>query len=313
MDDRKKSFWIYFIFIVVIIFIQFLYWYFYQSNVFGFLYSLKNSTHNVLSWKIKNIKLISLNEEKISENKIRWMKSKGINIVIGTNFSSTAEFMRDYLEKYDLVLFSPSITSTALLKDKRIFSMVPSNEFEIREITKFLKENNVKRVLIVLDPFNEVYSKEYESILKTFEGDSTYFYSSKLFDEDLEDFDAIVTTLSPNLMVDFFSMLKDYHGIVLSTDSAVDVSLGALPDYDNFYVVTYNIDEINWSVKMVEDVFLQIVPKHKFITTEQFIKFYTNRRVTDNIIFNSDGFVMRDIKIVKFRFYREEYLRSDKK
>lgn len=167
---KKLNYNLYILIIIAIVFLQIIYWYFVQSNTYGFLYSLKDSSHNVVSSYDGKLKFISFNEDGFKKNDLRFLKSKGVNIIIGPNFSSSIAIIEKGLEKYGLIALSPSITSNDLLNNKNIFSFVPINKVQVDVIVTFLKEKNIKNVLLVLDPFNKIYSKDFLDILKTFNG-----------------------------------------------------------------------------------------------------------------------------------------------
>ncbi|MBB6061597.1 hypothetical protein HNP65_000019 [Thermosipho japonicus] len=302
---KKLNYNLYILIIIAIIFLQVIYWYFVQSNTYGFLYSLKNSSHNVVSTYDGKLNFISFNEEGLKENDLRFLKSKGVNIIIGPNFSSSIAIIEKELEKYDLIALSPSITSNDLLNNKNIFSLVPINKIQVGVIVSFLKEKNIKNVLLVLDPFNKIYSKDFLDILKSFNGKAVYFYSSKLSNIVLDSFDAIVITLSPNLALDFFNIISDYSGIILLSDSAVDSSLIILPSYNNLYIVDFGFKKIDWPLITINEI-ISLLSKHKFISSEQFVSYFINHTVVNNQAFTPEGYLIRNIRIEKFDILRKE-------
>ncbi|APT74528.1 hypothetical protein SU69_08250 [Thermosipho melanesiensis] len=304
---KKINFWGWFSILSVLLVIQFLYWYVYRSNVYAFFYSLKNSSHNVVNEYNGNLKLYSLNEDAIRVETIKNVKARGINIIVGPNFSSTGAKIFQFLEKYDLVSFSPSITSTKLLKQtNRIISMVPTNEYQIKSIMEFLKEKNVQKVLLVLDPFNKEYANEFLMILDVFEGKYKYFYTVTNFSENLDDYDAIVLTLAPKYASDFlWYFAKYYKGIILGTDSVFDEILNTLPTLSNFYIVNFGFKSYDWSNEAILKIF-DILSKHKFISTNQFINFLLGHDIYDGISLTKDGVINKGIKIVNFEEFRKE-------
>ncbi|MDK2900645.1 MAG: hypothetical protein PWQ45_1205 [Thermosipho sp. (in: thermotogales)] len=303
---KKLNYNLYILIIIAIIFLQIIYWYFVQSNTYGFLYSLKNSSHNVVSSYDGKLKFISFNEDGFKKSDLRFLKSKGVNIIIGPNFSSSIAIIEKGLEKYGLIALSPSITSNDLLNNKNIFSFVPINKVQVDVIVTFLKEKNIKNVLLVLDPFNKIYSKDFLDILKTFNGKAVYFYSSRLSNIVLDNFDAIVITLSPNLALDFFNILSDFRGIVLLSDSAIDSSLRILPSYNNLYLVDFGFKQIDWSLITINEI-INLLSKHKFISSEQFVSYFTSHTVVNNQAFTPEGYLIRDIHIEKFDVLRKGF------
>jgi len=140
---NKKAQYFVIILIISIVGLAFLYWYVEISNRFGYLYSTDNSSYK-LEIQGFNLKLYSFNESEISESEFRNLKSRGVNLVIGPIYSVTGFKIYPYLEKYDLLSFSPTISSDRLLSlTNRIFSFTPTNEMQINAIVSFLKEKEL--------------------------------------------------------------------------------------------------------------------------------------------------------------------------
>ncbi|ONN26540.1 hypothetical protein XJ44_08745 [Thermosipho affectus] len=306
---KKMSFWFWFIIIVVMIIFQFLYWYFFKGNSYAFFYSLKNASHEIITQQYRPLNLYPLNEDALFKNTLRYIKSKGLNIIVGPNFSATGFRIFKFLEDYDLVAISPSITSTKLLMStNRILSIVPTNEFQINVIIKFLKYNASKNVLLILDPFNKEYSREFLKILKEFNGEYAYFYSVETFSKDVSKYDSIVITLEPKGAIDFLSYFApDFRGIIVASDAAIDEGLDSLPDLKNLYVVTFGFKSYNWSNEAIYTIF-RMLSKHKFISTNQFVNFYLGHEIGRGMYFNDEGFIEKNISIVNFSKYRKESL-----
>ncbi|MBO8160189.1 MAG: ABC transporter substrate-binding protein [Thermosipho sp. (in: Bacteria)] len=302
----KKVFINYFVFILLllVVFAAFWYWYEFASKKVGFLYSTKDPTYKFLESYNGSLKIYSYNEETFDENDIRTLKSKGINIIIGPMYSSSAQKLLPFLEEYDLVAFSPTVSSMRILQSTdRLFTFIPSNDFQFDAIVNFLKAQNVKKVFIFLDSFNKEYSEEFLDIFDYIPGNYAYYYNLnsliKRSNLNFNEYDAIVITTSPRAAVDIVEFLnKNYEGILLLTDSGVGLELTKIVGKkDNVYIVSFAKDPLNYSAELTQEVF-NLVESHRFISARQMINYYMKIENLHGQYFDRDGALIREIKIV---------------
>ncbi|SHH23011.1 type 1 periplasmic-binding domain-containing protein [Thermosipho atlanticus] len=299
-----KQYLVFFL-LLAIIAILFVYWYFYLSNRVGFLYSTKNISYNFLKDYHGELHLIEYNEEGRHEKIIRSLKSKGINIIIGPMFSEDGKKLLPFLEKYDLVAFSPTITSKRLLAStNRIFSLVPDNDYLIDTIENFLRSKNVKNVLIILDPRNKAYSNEFVKIIENFKGDYWYYYGlNTLFShsKDWNKYDAIVITTTSKEAIDIIIQISSiYKGLFVLTDSALDMELTKYNGpKEKIYLISFTDNPFNYVADLIEEA-IDLVASHKFLSANQVISFYLQNNFVDGKRFNYIGTLQRKIKVLNF-------------
>ncbi|QTA37526.1 hypothetical protein JYK00_07265 [Thermosipho ferrireducens] len=303
-----KSFHL-FLALIFCVFLSLLFWYFYASNYVGFLYSVKNSSYYFPETYSGNLKLVTYSEMSAPEKVLRKFKSKGVNIVIGPTYSTTGELFAPYLEYFDVIAFSPTITSWELLnKTDRIFSFSPDNNAQINAIKNFLKARGINNILLILDPMNKKYSEEFKKLLDYFSGTEFYFYSLKTFlkkELDYKNFEAVVITITTKSAVDIISQTKSLNPnmIFVCADAAVDTEL---IDYaknakEEIYGVSFT-SSLKDPVEILINDAVNAVEDHKFISAQQALRFYKNHyvRIKGNLShFNKMGFLDRPVDIVK--------------
>lgn len=284
--------------IILVVGLSFLYWYVEISNRIGFLYSTDDSSYK-LEVENYNLKLYSLNENEISEKEIKYLKSLGINFLIGPNYSENGLRIYPYLEKYDMISFSPTISSDELLTlTERIFSLTPSNEMQISAIVKFLQDEKVSNVLLILDPFNRTYSDEYLRILNYIKGDYIYYYNLNAIlknNLNIRNYDAILITTNSSKAADIISFIgSDFEGIFILADSAIDIGLEKLNVNKNkIFFVSFTKNPFNATLELNYET-LDLVSSHKFISTQQALRFFTG----NTYYFNEKRTLNREIRIV---------------
>lgn len=296
---KKRIDYLIFMILLIVLGFSFLYWFKEVSNRVGVLYSTFDSSHN-LDTKGYNLKTYSFNENSISEKEFKYFKSKGINFIVGPIYSENGYKIVPFLEKYDLLAFSPTISSDNLLKStKRIYTLTPSNELQINAILNFLMKRMTSNVLIVIDPFNLKYSEEYLMILDKINGSNIYYYGlnsiikSKI---DYNKFDAILITTTNDAAVGLLSFLeKNYNGIFVLTDSALDIGLTKYKgNKNNVYFVSFTDNPFNETLELTYET-LNLINSHKFLSVQQAVRFFTSSK----FLFNEKRALIREVKIVK--------------
>jgi len=296
---KKKIDYFIFIILITVSGFSFFYWYKEVGNRVGVLYSTLDSSYK-LETKSYNLKTYTFNENSISEKEFKYLKSKGINFVVGPIYSENGYKIFPFLEKYDFLSFSPTISSDSLLKStERIFTLTPSNEMQIDAILNFLKKRNISNVLIVIDPFNQTYSKEYLRILDQINGSYIYYYGLNSIIKtnfDYNKYDAILITTASDAAVGLLSFLEqNYNGIFILTDSALDVGLTKFKgNKSKVYLVSFTNNPFNETLDLIYET-LNLISSHKFLSAQQAIRFFTNNK----FIFNQKRTLNREIKIVK--------------
>ena len=95
----------------------------------------------------------------VSLEKLRLLAKEGIRIVIGPATSAELKATKDFADKNDIILFSPSSTAPSLaVEADNVFTLVADDSHQARAISKMMWDQGIRLVI----PFwrNDVYGSE---------------------------------------------------------------------------------------------------------------------------------------------------------
>ena len=98
-------------------------------------------------------------DPRVSLEKLRLLAKEGIRIVIGPATSAELKATKDFADKNDIILFSPSSTAPSLaIEGDNVFRLVPDDSHQAKAISKMMWEQGIR----VIIPFwrNDVYGSE---------------------------------------------------------------------------------------------------------------------------------------------------------
>ena len=113
--------------------------------------ALKMSVQNINSGNLKYKAQLFYEDTKTNPQtaleKLKYLKTLGINIVIGPYSSSELAFIKDYADSNNIVLLSPSSVSISLaIKDDNIFRFVPNDNNQVKAISKYLDSTGINKL-----------------------------------------------------------------------------------------------------------------------------------------------------------------------
>jgi outer membrane PBP1 activator LpoA protein len=95
----------------------------------------------------------------VSLEKLRLLAKEGIRIVIGPATSAELKATKDFADKNDIILFSPSSTAPSLaVEGDNVFRLVPDDSHQAKAISKMMWDQGIRLVV----PFwrDDVYGSE---------------------------------------------------------------------------------------------------------------------------------------------------------
>jgi len=95
----------------------------------------------------------------VSLEKLRLLTKEGIRIVIGPATSAELKATKDFADKNDIILFSPSSTAPSLaIEGDNVFRLVPDDSNQAKAISKMMRDQGIRVVI----PFwrNDIYGSE---------------------------------------------------------------------------------------------------------------------------------------------------------
>jgi ABC-type branched-subunit amino acid transport system substrate-binding protein len=98
-------------------------------------------------------------DPRVSLEKLRLLAKEGIRIVIGPATSAELKVTKDFADKNDIILFSPSSTAPSLaLEGDNVFRLVSDDSHQAKAISKMMWDQGIRVVI----PFwrNDVYGSE---------------------------------------------------------------------------------------------------------------------------------------------------------
>ena len=105
-------------------------------------------------------------DPSVSLEKLRLLAKEGIKIVIGPATSAELKATKDFADKNDIILFSPSSTAPSLaIENDNVFRLVPDDSHQAKAISKMMWDQGIRVVI----PFwrNDAYGSELMRAVRT--------------------------------------------------------------------------------------------------------------------------------------------------
>jgi hypothetical protein len=102
----------------------------------------------------------------VSLEKLRLLAKEGIRIVLGPATSAEVKATKDFADKNDIILFSPSSTAPSLaIEDDNLFRLVPDDSHQAKAISRSMWDQGIRIVV----PFwrNDAYGSELMRAVRT--------------------------------------------------------------------------------------------------------------------------------------------------
>jgi len=284
------------LFLFTLMIITIFIWYNFSSKVVGFIYNPLTSAENYLAEGKTELYLIPANVAGDLENIFRNFSARGAKFVIGPSTSADGKSVLPYLEKYNMISLSPTISSPRLLKTGYVYSLTPSNEAVVSAFEKYLSKIGCERLLVVLDDGNREYADDFKRLLDIFSGDFVYYKSQdSLSDVNLQEYDTAVITTFDKQSADVVKYLKLKNSNIKCVVSEAAFNKNFLSIGGQFVEGTYLIAPFtnigNTEIELL-DMWTKILTSHRFISVQQFKRFVSSTviQLKDNYFyFGPDG------------------------
>ena len=145
-------------------------------------------------------------DEEVNKKIVNDFIDQGIKIVMGNVTSSMSKISMSIINKHeDMFMISAASASNEFsgIDDQFFRVHVANNEQRFSSFTKYIKENNYKKIYGIYDPGNVTYTKDYlENFEKSFisNGGENFIKYAKT-DENLEDLVLDINSLNPDLIL----------------------------------------------------------------------------------------------------------------
>lgn len=98
--------------------------------------------------------------------KLKLLSEQDVKIVVGPSTSAELEIMKDFADKNNIILFSPSSTAPSLaIEDDNIFRLVPDDSHQAKAISKKMWEHGIRFVIPLWR--DDVYGRELMQAVRT--------------------------------------------------------------------------------------------------------------------------------------------------
>ena len=126
---------------------------------------LKNE-HSIFE-DIQFVPMDTKNDKNIALAELKQLKDMGIKIVIGPVSSSMAQALLDYANKNNIILLSPSSTSSALsIENDNLYRTAPSDKQQATALAKLIENN--KKIKYILPIYrDDIYGQGYYKTIKS--------------------------------------------------------------------------------------------------------------------------------------------------
>lgn len=134
----------------------------------GFLQAVEdiNAEGGINGRKIIPLVMDDQNDNSISHELLAQMKEKEVKFFVGFTVSSMTPSVEMFMENSDILIMSPTMSTTILTgKDDNFFRVCNANEEEARHILKMLEADDAKEATLLYDMSNAQYSTTISEIV----------------------------------------------------------------------------------------------------------------------------------------------------
>lgn len=290
--------------LLIVMFAILFVWFDYTSKTVGFLYNPSTNAAEYLTYENKGVYFIASNIESDLEKFFRFLSNRGVRFVIGPSMSVDGNKVLPFLEKYNLISLSPTISSTRLLKSGYIYSFIPSNETIIAAFREYLKKTGCKNLLLVLDGSNREYSDDFKSLLDDFSGDFVYYTdSSSIRGISAENYDTAILTTMDKDSFEIVRLLKTANEKirVVGTEasfSKVFLTLGGRFVEGTYFLVSKIFTSQGTELELIDN-WVEFIQQHRFLSTQQFRRFINTHvlKIKDRYVYFTPSGVNTEMKV----------------
>ena len=172
----------------------------------GIILAFEEEKYEINGNKIELIFKDDKKDEEVNKQIVNDFITQGIKIVIGNVTSSMSKISMSIINKHeDMFMISAASASNEFsgIDDQFFRVHVANNEQRFDTFTKYIKDNNYKKIYGIYDPGNITYTKDYlENFEKSFisNGGENFIKYSKT-DENLDNLVLDINNLNPDLIL----------------------------------------------------------------------------------------------------------------
>ena len=172
----------------------------------GIILAFEEEKYEINGKKIELIFKDDKKDEQVNRQIVNDFISQGIKIVMGNVTSSMSKISMSIINKHkDMFMISAASASNEFsgIDDQFFRVHVANNEQRFSTFTKYIKDNNFKKIYGIYDPGNITYTKDYlENFEKSFisNGGENFIKYAKT-DENLDDLVFDINNSNPDLIV----------------------------------------------------------------------------------------------------------------
>lgn len=180
----------------------------------GFLLAFDQIDYKIGKKHINIIQKDDMQDEQKAKEAIEFFKNNNIKIVVGNVTSSMTEVSVPLVDKYDMLLISPTASSSDFTNKKDNFLRIQVDHAPKRyeDLSKYLLKNGYKNIFFIYDPQNLSYVKDYENM-----------FQNLFIKNGGEKFTGKVS-LEENYETIFQSLEKAKHDMVLIVAGSIDTA-----------------------------------------------------------------------------------------
>ncbi len=172
----------------------------------GIILAFEEEKYEINGNKIELIFKDDKKDEQVNRQIVNDFINQGIKIVIGNVTSSMSKISMSIINKHeDMFMISAASASNEFsgIDDQFFRVHVANNEQRFNTFTKYIKDNNYKKIYGIYDPGNITYTKDYlENFEKSFilNGGENFIKYNKT-DENLDNLVLDINSLNPDLIL----------------------------------------------------------------------------------------------------------------